>query len=104
MTAHFPTHVRLFSPLATILATARGVDSPELDAQLAITAAMPGEPAFCCFLCEEETPVPAVIGAIDVPKGKQIFVLCNECSAKADGERLIFAKLGLRPLEHCGSA
>jgi hypothetical protein len=44
-------HLRLFSPAATIEATARGVDSPELDAQLAIIAGFLSMPATRIASC-----------------------------------------------------
>jgi hypothetical protein len=59
MTAHAPdldqiSHLRLFDPLATIEATARGLDSPELDAQLAVMHNfMNHTPQALCLLCED---------------------------------------------------
>jgi hypothetical protein len=63
-------HLRLFSPAATIEATARGVDSPELDAQLAIIAGFlkhARDPH--CLLCVRPIGLdpPSLMACLDAP-------------------------------------
>jgi hypothetical protein len=93
--------LRLFKPRETIAATRRGVDSPELDAQLWVMLQMsPAEPS--CFLCEEAAGIPSVMGYVDIPGKKMVVAVCPKCADVPELVRAICYKLGFRPLEYSG--
>ena len=75
-------HLRLFSPMATLAVTAWGHDSSELDAQIAVMVAfVENTPNPHCLLCEHPlgAPAPALMGWQDMPGGKAVFAVCQDC-------------------------
>jgi hypothetical protein len=100
-------HLRLFSPAATIEATARGIDSPELDAQLGIIAGFlkhARDPH--CLLCVR--PIgrdpPSLIACLDAPGfPRMVFVVCKACGDYPEAEQKILDKIG-SAMPYSGSA
>jgi hypothetical protein len=92
-------HLRLFSPAATIAATARGLDSPELDFQLGVIAVFLKQARDPhCLECMRPIGLvpPSLMACLDAPGfPRMVSVVCQACGDYAEAEQKILDRVGM---------